>query len=255
MYLGVEHKIKVISTTAIVVLIILAILLWVHFRTPIPPYPEDGGQGMGIEISLGYGEPMEETTTAMERSTQITEEPEQLITQDYEDADAIPETKPSKILKNTNKKNIEDKKIEKQPELNEKALFKKRNQGETNEGSGNYGISGQRGSGIGSGDGTGKGTGVGTGIGDGISFSLEGRNPLTLIKPRGDFQTSGKVVVEITVDQNGNVISAVPGVKGSTTLDEYLLHIAREAALASKFNPDPKSTIQKGTITYRFVLQ
>ncbi|MCX7987500.1 MAG: TonB family protein [Bacteroidales bacterium] len=252
MYLGVEHKIKAATATIVVVVTILLILLWVHFRTPIPPYPEEGGQGLGLEISLGYG--IAEQNPPQSEPEAVQNKQEEILTQDYEEADPIPEAKKTSKIKQT--KGITDNtQKESVPEINEKALFKKRTSTDNAENAGTFGTSGQQGSGVGDGEGTGKGKGIGAGIGDGISFSLEGRSPVSLIKPNGNFQTSGKVVVEITVDANGNVISAVPGVKGSTTLDEYLLQIAKEAAMASKFSPNPRSTIQKGTITYRFVLQ
>lgn len=96
-----------------------------------------------------------------------------------------------------------------------------------------------------------------SGIGDeGISYSLEGRTPQLLPKPEYNYQVEGKVVVEVTVDRNGNVTIAIAGVKGSTTLDEYLLREAQKAALSAKFDRKPNAPqIQKGTITYYFLLQ
>ena len=40
--------------------------------------------------------------------------------------------------------------------------------------------------------------------------------------PKYDYQGEGKVVVEVSVDRSGKVVQAIPGTKGSTTLDEYL---------------------------------
>ena len=98
-------------------------------------------------------------------------------------------------------------------------------------------------------------TGQGTGD-EGISFSLAGRSPLSLPKPEYKHQVEGIVVVEVTVDRNGKVTKATPGVKGSNTLDENLLSAARKAALAARFNTDSDAAaFQKGTITYHFVLQ
>jgi len=95
----------------------------------------------------------------------------------------------------------------------------------------------------------------GTGNG-GISYSLAGRIPQKLPLPEYNYQVAGIVVVEVTVDRNGNVTKANPGMKGSTTLDEYLLRVAKKAALASKFNRKPDApAYQKGTITYHFILQ
>jgi len=91
---------------------------------------------------------------------------------------------------------------------------------------------------------------------EGVSFDLAGRNIVTEIKPNYEINEEGIVVVEITVDRNGNVTQAVPGVKGSNTLNEYFLRVAKEAALATKFDRKPDATIiQKGTITYFFKLR
>lgn len=99
------------------------------------------------------------------------------------------------------------------------------------------------------------GEGSGTGS-EGIAFDLAGRQARSLPKPTYDIQSEGIVVVEVTVDRNGNVTQAVPGVKGSTTLEEYFLRVAREAAMAAKFDRKPDApVIQKGTITYHFILR
>ncbi|MDD4192863.1 MAG: TonB family protein, partial [Mangrovibacterium sp.] len=65
----------------------------------------------------------------------------------------------------------------------------------------------------------------------------------------------GTVVVAVTVDKYGKVTQADAGVQGSTTYQAALVRAAREAALRARFNPDPNAAaFQKGTITYRFVL-
>jgi TonB family protein len=69
-------------------------------------------------------------------------------------------------------------------------------------------------------------------------------------------QETGKVVVDITVDKDGNVASAIPGGRGSTTTSAYLFKLAKEAAFKAKFNASPEDAdIQKGTITFVFVVQ
>jgi TonB family protein len=105
--------------------------------------------------------------------------------------------------------------------------------------------------------GTGSGTGTsGSGSGSGISYDLQGRNFQFLPNPKYDYQGEGKVVVEVSVDRSGKVTEAVPGSKGSTTLDEYLLSVAKEAALKATFDAKPDAPLkQKGTITYNFVLK
>lgn len=89
----------------------------------------------------------------------------------------------------------------------------------------------------------------------GISYSIAGRIPQSLPKPDYTYQIEGKVVVEVTVDRNGYVTNAVPGVKGSTTLDDNLLREAKKAALKARFDRKPDApAYQKGTITYFFKL-
>lgn len=99
----------------------------------------------------------------------------------------------------------------------------------------------------------GDGSGMGT---EGVSFDLQGRKASSLTVPSYDSQEEGKVVVEVTVDRNGKVIDARAGVKGSTTLEAYFLRVAREAAMTTKFDRKPDApVIQKGTITYHFILR
>lgn len=106
--------------------------------------------------------------------------------------------------------------------------------------------------------------GVGSGLGDkgsgtgdkGISYDLQGRGFQALPPPKYDYQGEGRVVVEVSVDRSGKVVQATPGTKGSTTLDEYLLKVAKEAALGARFEVKQDApSIQKGTITYNFILK
>lgn len=92
--------------------------------------------------------------------------------------------------------------------------------------------------------------------GTGVSYSLEGRSVVGPLKlPSYPGQETGTVVVQITVNKEGRVISAVPGVRGSTTMDSRLFDAAKKAALTARFNKvsDPAAAIsQKGTISYIF---
>lgn len=98
--------------------------------------------------------------------------------------------------------------------------------------------------------------GLGGGAGKGISFSLSGRNARSLPKPMFPGNESGIVVVEVTVDKFGKVTKALPGIKGSNTVNTDLLEAAKKAALAASFNTDENAAaFQKGTITYHFILQ
>lgn len=100
------------------------------------------------------------------------------------------------------------------------------------------------------------GDGGGTGNSGPVSFSLGTRGAQKLPEPIYEYQQEGKVVVEISVDRQGKVIQAIPGVKGSTILDDYLMKVAKEAALKAEFLKDDNApAIQKGTITYNFKLK
>ncbi|MDP4184518.1 MAG: cell envelope integrity protein TolA [Bacteroidota bacterium] len=93
------------------------------------------------------------------------------------------------------------------------------------------------------------------GSGSGVSYNLSGRKATGLPKPVYPGNEEGIVVVQVTVDQDGQVKRVVPGVKGSNTMNSQLLDAARKAALGAHFNTDNNApAFQQGTITYRFVL-
>lgn len=76
-----------------------------------------------------------------------------------------------------------------------------------------------------------------------------------LPKPEYNVQASGKVVVQIWVDQYGSVQKAVAGAQGTTVIDEKLWNAARAAALKAQFNMKADApAMQQGTITYIFKL-
>ena len=84
---------------------------------------------------------------------------------------------------------------------------------------------------------------------------LEGRSIIgNLQKPSYNAQLEGIVVVQIVVDQYGNVTKAIPGVEGTTVMDKGLWNAARAAAMETRFTPGSEP-VQTGTITYKFKLQ
>jgi TonB family protein len=95
-----------------------------------------------------------------------------------------------------------------------------------------------------------------TAVGEGVNYSLSGRSALSLPQPEYPKQKSGKVIVRVTVDRNGNVLTAEGGQQGSTTLDNDLINAAEKAAKLAKFDVSPNAPAsQTGTITYIFKLQ
>jgi len=86
---------------------------------------------------------------------------------------------------------------------------------------------------------------------------LKGRNIVgNLPSPSYDVQESGKVVVNIWVDQYGNVTKAVAGAEGTTVTNTTLWNAARKAAMGTHFNMSSDAPVQQqGTITYIFNLK
>ena len=86
---------------------------------------------------------------------------------------------------------------------------------------------------------------------------LKGRTPIgSLPSPSAPGQQVGKVIVEIWVDQYGEVKKAVAGAQGTTVSDAKLWKAAEDAAMKATFNMDGNAAaMQKGTITYIFKVQ
>ena len=94
-----------------------------------------------------------------------------------------------------------------------------------------------------------------TGGGSGGNYNLSGRKALSKPIEKPDCQEEGTVSVTIKVDQNGNVIEAKPGAKGTTNSAPCLFDAAKKAALKTKWNADGKAPeTQVGTIIYKFSL-
>jgi len=89
-----------------------------------------------------------------------------------------------------------------------------------------------------------------------IYYVLEGRTHRYLPLPIYKCEGSGKVVLDIVVDQRGFVLSAEVIQEESST-DDYCLHdMAKDAALRTRFNLDLSAPArQQGLITYHFVAQ
>ena len=93
------------------------------------------------------------------------------------------------------------------------------------------------------------------GSGSGGDYRLGNRKAVSKPKPTYDCNEQGRVVVSISVDNSGKVISAQPGIKGTTNSAPCLLTRAKEAALKTRFNSDSKApTKQVGSIIYNFSL-
>ena len=89
-----------------------------------------------------------------------------------------------------------------------------------------------------------------------IYYDLKGRIHISLPIPIYKCQGSGKVVLNIEVNQTGVVEKASVIENESNTSDICLIETAVNTALISRFNSDVNSPkVQTGTLTYLFVAQ
>lgn len=94
------------------------------------------------------------------------------------------------------------------------------------------------------------GSGSGTG-----GYGLNGRSLVSKGKVKQECNQEGRVVVKIVVDKNGRVVSATPGVKGTTNNSPCLLDPARKTAFMHKWNLDSNAPSQQiGFVVVNFKL-
>ena len=98
------------------------------------------------------------------------------------------------------------------------------------------------------------GTGTGRGSGSGSSFRVDGGRGLVgrLPEPTDNMQVEGTVIVDIIVDEMGNVVDA--NINPGTTIPERTVrNAALAAARKTRFTGGDRR--EAGMITYRFTLQ
>ncbi|MFH6770045.1 energy transducer TonB [Gaetbulibacter aquiaggeris] len=89
----------------------------------------------------------------------------------------------------------------------------------------------------------------------GVGYGLNGRGQPTRRIFKQECNESGMVVVKIEVDKNGSVVSAEPGVRGTTNTAPCLLEPAKKIALSHKWPADSKApTRQIGFVSVNFEL-
>lgn len=273
-----NSRIQGIVGTLIVHLVILLILLFVFIHGT--EVQEEGGVPVMLgntELSQGDSDPYTLTEVDILNEPQMESVPEQtsdvelseqeMITQDVEETVAVTPQKKKDTAKKTEKeqpKKTVPEKTREQIEAEKKAAAEKAaaeaaakkiagafGKGTTmgSKGSGTTG-KGIEGSPTGNGN-VGKSTGVG-GVG---SWDLNGRSLNgSLPVPVYNVQDEGRVVVTITVNPAGKVISTSIN-KRTNTVNAALRRAAEEAARKATFNTISGVNNQTGTITYYFKLR
>ena len=251
--------------------VLFLIFIFVVFVTPIPPFeikpvPEIelglGMEGLGNTDAGGSGKKDKDIATSEQaqpaKAAVSNETPDEVITD---------ETATEVTVKKNPKKKEKPKHTTETPKIEEPkpstelssalaALRNRKKHTGEGEGDGNTGGSGTGSQhGVGDGDGTGHGNGTPGYNGKG-GYDLKGRLLIQRPAHMSDSQEEGIVVVEIIVNEDGKVVKATPGQRGSTTTSSNLYAKARQAALTVKFNPSPEGiTEQRGTYTFVFRLE
>ncbi len=272
-----ENKNRAIAATITLVIFGLLLLFLIFFQliTPNPPFPESGGGG-GNEMALGimdvgndnveYGNVGKVTNVVTESkpAEEVISDPnaevvnnEKISPATKDNKTTVINPKKTEVIKQKTAAEILAEKFKKNNGKNGGGIGDNDKPGENGNPNGDPFANGKGGNGSGEGDGDGNGKNAGPGNGPGfgggkIGIDLKGRS--VVIKPKlpSDTKEEGKVVVEITVDSQGNVIEANPNGRGTTTASALLKAKAKQTALATKFNVDGKFEEQKGTITIVF---
>lgn len=252
-----ESKSKIFGIIGTIVFhALLFLLLWnFALRTPLP-LPEE----QGVEVVMEPEEEMMAGGSSSPVANELPAVPEPVV----EETPDVPVNHEEPVTTQVTEESVAAVTTPKQekpkPVVDPNALYKPKQSG-SKTGSGNNTVDGI-GTGTGSGQGTGVGDGVGskTGDGKGDGWFLKGRKKLYLEKPAYNSNEQGIVVVEIIVDRTGKVVRATAGVKvpdeniSTTTSDQSLWTLARNAALQSKFSSNPHAPEgQKGYIVYDFI--
>lgn len=286
-----NDKAKLIAMVVTILLHLLLILLMLNIYLTRPISDEEEGLevALGIE-SLTSGADVADAAPVSSAEPEPTPAPqptapvdESYQTQNIEESLDMPDKKPQKTEEQLRKEREErEKRVaeekarqeqerklaeEKRKQDSIKARIAQNMKGLKGGGAGGNGTDANA-SGIGDGTGTGsKGNPFGrdgststqgaASSGSNLSWSLAGRSLKgSLARPVYSAQEEGKVVVDIKVDKNGNVINTSVG-RGTNITDASVLKAVQEAAKKTKFSPrtDGKDGDQFGQITYNLKLE
>ena len=229
----------VIHATAVVLLFVLC------FKTPLPLPGEEG-----VEVNLGMYE------TSLQDYETTSQQDQETTSQQVEETEEVEEEDITFEDENVPTIEEETEEVEEEkPVVNQRAMFKapvtknadndkqsddKKDNMERGIPEGLKDINRYEGHG---------------GSGDGPAYDLGGRGAKSISSPSKEFSEEGTVVVDIWVDKDGRVQRAEIG-KGTTIVNSSMLESAKRAALNSIFNKDDKAAeLQKGSITYTFIIR
>ena len=263
-----KYRSRALTGTILFHLLLLVFFMFFGLSTPLPLPEEEGvlvdfgysDEGIGESRPLSAPQP-----TASPAEAQPEPAREEVVTQDVEESVSIPDTESPQPVDEPEPDRREEPVRDEIPEIEEevveeepdptpdpRAMFPGNDERTADqESKGDTGRPGDLGRPDGSEEGDGA---VGGGRGSGVEFSLSGRSATHLPMPDYTSPETGRVVVSITVNRQGQVIRANAGARGTTTTDRNLWKQAEEAAMKARFDRrQDASEEQRGTITYNFI--
>ncbi|WP_281298340.1 energy transducer TonB family protein [Flavobacterium limnophilum] len=269
-----EYEKKSFALTTVLFILLFLLLLFLKLAVDTVPDKLEGGGGGEIAINFGNSElgsgknyqskdlsaptvkaiPIKSTTTA-----------EKVLTQETTEAPIISQTKnPEKTITKPIVKEA-PKPSKSTSDALSSIMNGSNKSGDGNDKSGGnkgklngdpnakgYNGGGGSGTGTGLGNGSGYGTGSGSGTGSGNGWRLSGRKLSSSGKVHQKCNEYGTVVVQITVNRNGDVIAAKYS-KGTTNTDPCLIEPALATAKKHKWQADSNAPeTQIGFITVIF---
>ncbi len=275
-FLDTQHKKKSFTLTTLLLSALLLLLFYIGLSYLDPPIENGISVNFGaMDFGSGNVQPKELIKTAPKEEVQppqkveetVKEIPkqkvEQVLTSDDVDAPVIPPKK--KEVKETPKIEPKPKEEVKKPVETPKPsqstadalssiINGPKNDGTATGGEGDDKRAGDKGQPDGDPYATSYYGSPGSGSGTG-GFGLNGRSLVNKGKVQQDCNEEGTVVVRIVVDRNGSVVSAEPGVRGTTNNHPCLLEPARKTAFMHKWNLDSKAPNQQvGFVVVNFKL-
>lgn len=278
-YLKTPHERKSAVLTSIIAALLLLLLSFVGLQYFDPPI------SYGMEVNFGtstQGKGKIQPTKAV--ASQPKPRPQQLkptpvepqaekavakvLTQKEESIPVVKKVPKKVSPKEETPKKVEPKKIEKKTpptppkptvaastkSILSNVLNAKKQEGEEKAGEGNDAVAGDKGKTEGNPYANSYYNKAGLG-GNGKGFGLNGRNLQSNGAVTQECNQEGIVVVRITVNQQGQVMTAEPGVKGSTNVHPCLLEPAKKTAFLHRWFPDNNApTIQTGFVVINFKL-
>lgn len=239
-----------IFTVAIMALVAVVLLAF-GYDPPDPPIPEEG-----VEVNVGdsdYGLGSDPEPASEASSYAPPAAANQVATQHTEPSVSMPSTPNQGNVTNPAAQE-QPQRENKQPELNPNATFPGMRNHNGRSGSGSEGQSTGTGN-QGNPNGTPNSNNYTGNGGNGSNYKLTGRTAVSLPKPAYNSNKQGTVIIDIWVNQQGQVVRVEGPAKGSTLTDGAMVEQAKQAARKARFNADTKALEeQKGSITYIFTI-